>query len=161
MPGKKLVFSLAAFAVLIATAIPAFAAEVTPDDYKAQVEPICKANTQANEKILKGARENVKTGKLSKASQQLFAAAKALKKTRSELLKVPTPAADAARLTKWLGGVKTEIDLLEAAAKKLAKGEKNGASKMVIRLRSNAMKTNNLVLSYEFRYCKFEPQKFI
>lgn len=160
MPGKKFVLSLAAIAVLSA-AIPALAAEVTPEDYKAQVEPICQANTQANEKILKGARENVKNGKLGKASQQLFAAAKALKKTRGELLQVPMPSADAARLTKWLGGVKAEVDLLEAAARKLAKGERNGASKMVIRLKSNATKTNNLVLGYEFRYCKFEPQKFI
>lgn len=159
MPGRKFVLSLAAIAVLFAT--PAFAAEVTPDEYKAKVEPICKANTQANEKILEGVRENVKTGKLSKASRQLFGAAKALKKTRGELLQVPTPSADAARLTKWLGGVKTEVGLLEAAAKKLAQGEKNGASKMVIRLKSNATKTNNLVLSYEFRYCRFEPQKFL
>jgi len=160
MPGKKLVSSLAAIAVLFA-AVPALAAEVTPDEYKAQVEPICKANTQANEKILKGARENVKKGNLSKASKQLLAAAKALKKTRGELLQVPAPSADAARLTKWLGGVKTEVDLLEAAGTKLAKGEKNGASRMVIRLKSNATKTNNLVLGYEFHYCKFEPQKFI
>jgi hypothetical protein len=150
MPGKKLVLSLAAFAVLFAT-VPAFGAEVTPDEYKAQVEPICKANTQANEK----------KGKLSKASKQLVGAAKALKKTRLELLQIPTPSADAARLTKWLAGVKTEVDLLEAAGRKLANGERNGASQMVIRLKSNAMKTNNLVLSYEFHYCKFEPQKFI
>jgi hypothetical protein len=160
MPGKKLVLSLVAVAVLFAT-VPAFGAEVTPDEYKAQVEPICKTNTQANEKILKGVRENVKNGKLSKASKQLYGAAKALKKTRTELLQVPQPSADAARLTKWLAGVKTEVELLEAAGKKLAKGEKNGASKMVIRLKSNATKTNNLVLSYEFHYCKFEPQKFI
>jgi hypothetical protein len=53
------------------------------------------------------------------------------------------------------------VELLEAAGRKLAKGEKNGASRMVIRLKSNAMKTNNLVLSYEFHYCKFEPQKFL
>jgi hypothetical protein len=160
MPGRKLVFSLAAFAVLLAT-VPAFGAEVTPDEYKAQVEPICKVNLQANEKILKGVRENVKKGKLSKASKQLFGAAKALKKTRLELLRVPTPSADASRLTKWLAGVKTEVELLEAAGRKLAHGERNGASQMVIRLKSNAMKTNNLVLSYEFHYCKFEPQKFL
>lgn len=160
MPYRKLVLSLAVAAVSFA-AVPALAAEVTPDEYKAQVEPICKANTQANEKILKGVRENVKKGKLSKASKQLFAAAKALKKTRAELLQVPAPSADAARLTQWLAGVKTEVDLLEAAGRKLAKGEKNGASQMVIRLKSNATKTNNLVLSYEFHYCKFEPQKFI
>jgi hypothetical protein len=160
MPGKKLVLSLVATAVLFA-AVPALAADVSPDEYKAKVEPICQANLKANEKILKGVRENVKTGKLSKASRQLLGAAKALKKTRSELLQVPMPAEDAARLTKWLKGVKAEVELLEAAGRKLAKGEKNGASKMVIRLRSNALKTNNLVLSYEFHYCKFEPQKFI
>src|SRR5215218_572351 len=160
MPGKKLVLSLVATAALIA-AVPALAAEVSPEEYKAQVEPICKTNAQANEKILKGVRENVKTGKLSKASRQLFGAAKALKKTRAELLGVPTPAADTARLGKWLKGVKSEVELLEAAGRKLAKGERTGASKMVIRLRSNALKTNNLVLSYEFHYCKFEPQKFI
>jgi len=160
MSYRKLVLSLVAVAVLFA-AVPALAAEITPDEYKAQVEPICKANTQDNEKILKGVRENVKKGKLSKASKQLLAAAKALKKTRAELLQVPTPSADAARLAKWLAGVKTEVDLLEAVGQKLAKGEKNGASQMVIRLKSNATKTNNLVLNYEFRYCKFEPQKFI
>jgi hypothetical protein len=160
MPGKKLVLSLVATAVMFA-AVPAFAAEISPDEYKAKVEPICQANLKANEKILKGVRENVKTGKLSKASRQLFGAAKALKKTRSELLQVPTPAEDAARLTKWLKGVKAEVELLEAAGRKLANGERTGASKMVIRLRSNALKTNNLVLSYEFHYCKFEPQKFI
>jgi hypothetical protein len=160
MSFRKLVFSLAAIVALFAT-VPALAAEVTADEYKAQVEPICKANTQANEKILEGVRENVKQGKLSKAARQLSAAAKALKKTRTELLQVPKPSADAARLTKWLDGVKTEVELLEAAGRKLAKGEKNGASKMVIRLKSNAMKTNNLVLSYEFHYCKFEPQKFL
>src|SRR5690348_4027971 len=160
MSFRKLVLSLAVVAVLFA-AVPALAAEVAPDEYKAQVEPICKANTQANGKLLGGVRENVKNGKLSKASKQLFAAARALKKTRAELLQVPQPSADAARLTKWLAGVKAEVELLEAAGRKLAKGEKNGASRMVIRLKANATKTNNLVLSYEFRYCKFEPQKFI
>ena len=160
MPGKKLVLSLVATALMFA-AVPALAAEISPDEYKAQVEPICKANLKANEKILKGARENVKTGKLSLASRQLLGAAKALKKTRAELLQVPMPAEDAARLTKWLNGVKTEVELLEAAGRKLAHGEKTGASKMVIRLQSNARKTNNLVLGYEFRYCKFEPNKFL
>jgi hypothetical protein len=160
MSCRKLVLSLAAIIALLAT-VPALAAEVTADDYKAQVEPICKANTQANEKILAGVRENVKQGKLSDASRQLVAAAKALKKTRAELLQVPTPSADAARLTKWLDGVKGEVELLETAGRKLAKDEKNGSSKTVIRLKSNAMKTNNLVLDYEFRYCKFEPQKFL
>ncbi len=160
MPGKKLILSFAAVAALVA-AVPSIAAEVTPPEYKEAVEPICKVNTQANEKILHGVRENVKTGELKKASRQLFAAAKALKKTRTQLLAVPKPAEDAARLTKWLKGMKTEVELLEATGRKLAQGEKNGALKMVIRLESNARQTNNLVLDYEFRYCKYQPGKFL
>lgn len=160
MSGKKLVISFAAAALLL-TAVPAFADGPTPQEYKEQVEPICQTNTEANEKILKGARANVKAGKLKKASRQLFAAAKALKHTREQLLKVPKPAEDAARLTKWLKGAKTEVELLEATGRKLAKGEKNAAIKMVVRLESNARQTNNLVLDYQFHYCKFEPAKFL
>ncbi len=160
MPKKKLIISFAAVAMLLA-AVPAFAADPTPQEYKEQVEPICQTNTEANEKILKGARANVKGGKLKKASRQLFAAAKALKHTREQLLHVPKPAEDAARLTKWLQGAKVEVEMLEATGRKLAKGEKNAAVKMVVRLESNANKTNNLVLDYQFRYCRFQPAKFL
>jgi hypothetical protein len=160
MPKKKLITSFAAVAMLLA-AVPAFAESPTPQEYKEQVEPICQANTEANEKILKGARANVKAGKLKQASRQLFAAAKALKHTRAQLLGVPKPAEDAARLTKWLQGAKVEVEMLEATGRKLAKGEKNAAVKMVVRLESNANKTNNLVLDYQFRYCRFQPAKFL
>jgi hypothetical protein len=160
MAGKKLIVLFAAAAVVTA-AVPASAAEVTPQSYKEQVEPICQRNTEANARILKGARSNVNAGKLKKASRQLAAAAKALKQTRGQLLKVQQPAEDAARLTKWLKGVKTEVEMLEATGRKLAKGEKNAAVRMVIRLESNANKTNNLVLSYQFRYCRFQPAKFL
>ena len=149
--------------LLVATVgvLPALAAEVTPDIYREEVEPICKRNTEANEEILKGVRANVREGRLKKAARQLFSAAKALKRTREQLLKVPKPTEDGARLTKWLKGVKVEVELLEATGRKLAKGEKTAAQKMVIRLDSNAKQTNNLVLDYEFRYCRFQPAKFL
>jgi hypothetical protein len=157
---KKLALLLCA-ALLLVVAAPSFALEPEAQAYREDVEPICKRNTEANQTILKGVRANVKAGKLKKASRQLLAAAKALKHTREQLLKVPKPTADTARLTKWLKGVKTEIELLEAAGRKLAKGEKNAAQKMVVRLDSNARRTNNLVLDYEFRFCRFQPSKFL
>lgn len=160
MAGKKLIVFFTAVAMLLA-AIPASAEEITPEAYKEQVEPICQKDTEANERILDGVRANVKAGKLKRASRQLSGAAKALKQARAQLAAVPKPAEDSARLTKWLAGVKTEAELFEAAATKLAKGEKNAAQKMIVRLQSNAMKTNNLVLSYQFRYCRLQPSKFI
>src|ERR1700749_3298588 len=155
MQGKKLIVSFAAVAMLFA-AVPALAAEVTPDEYKEQVEPICKAN-KPKEEILKNVRKEVKEGKLKKASRQIATAAAALKQTYGKLLKVPKPAEDAARLAKWLKGIKTAVELLETTGRKLAKGEKNAASRMVVRLKSNADKTNNQGLEYMLKYCHGVP----
>ncbi len=160
MPGKKLILPLVLFAALLA-AVPSFADDGERQVYKAEVEPICKANTQANEKILKGVRQLVKAGKLDAASKKVFAAARALKRTRAELLAVPKPSEDAARLTKWLGYVKEEVTLFESLGRKLKAGEKTQAQKMVLRLKSTADRANNTVLDFEFRYCRFQPSKFI
>jgi hypothetical protein len=46
MSGKKLVSSLAAIVVVLVAAMPALAAEITPDEYKAQVEPNYKFEPQ-------------------------------------------------------------------------------------------------------------------
>lgn len=160
MLRKKIILSLAGLIVLVG-ASSAFALGAEATEYREKVEPICQVNTEANEKILKDVRKHVKEGKLKLASRQLLSAAKALKKTRTQLVAVPKPSEDAARLTKWLNGVKTEVELLEAAGRKLAHGEKNAAQKLVVRLESNARQTNNLVLDYEFRYCRFNPAKFL
>jgi hypothetical protein len=160
MPGKKLILSFVAVLVMLG-AVPSMAAEADRTEYVEAVEPICKANTEANEKILKGVRAEVKAGKLDSASKKFFAAARALKRTRAQLVAVPKPPADAARLTKWLGYVKTEVQLFEAVGRKLAKGESTSAQKMVVRLVSNARQANNQVLDFEFRYCRFQPSKFI
>ena len=157
---KKLTLLLASVLLLVGTA-SAPALEPVQREYREAVEPICKRNTEANETILKDVRKHVREGKLKLASHQLFGAAKALRHTREQLLKVPKPAEDAARLTKWLKGVRTEVELLEATGRKLAHGEKSAASRLVVRLDSNARRTNDLVLDYEFRYCRFQPSKFL
>jgi hypothetical protein len=160
MSGKKLILSFAAVAVLVA-AVPSSAAEPTREAYVAAVEPICKANTEANERILDGVKQKVREGKLSVAAKQVAAAARALKATRAKLLQVPKPAEDVTDLTKWLGYVKTEVTLFEAVARKLANKETTAAQQMVVRLYSNARLANNQVLDFEFRYCKFQPSKFL
>ncbi|HEX6781188.1 MAG TPA: hypothetical protein VF125_04065 [Solirubrobacterales bacterium] len=161
MSGKRLIVLLGAVVALLG-AVPSSAAEPDPrDTYKQEVEPICKANTEANEKILAGVRQKVKSGKYDAAAKQFSAAAKALKKTRAQLVAVPKPPEDTAKLTKWLGYAKTEAQLFEAIARKLHNDEATAAQKMVVRLVSTARQANNQVLEYEFRYCRFQPSKFI
>ena len=58
------IVAVALCAALLVVAIPAIAAEETSRaEYKAKVEPICKTNSEANEKILKGVRSKVQQGK--------------------------------------------------------------------------------------------------
>ncbi len=156
---QRLILFLGAAAVM-ASAAGATAAEVTREDYAAKVDPICKANTELNEKILKGVQGKVKSGQLDAAAKQFEAAAKALKQTYAQLKAVPEPSADAAKLAKWLGYVKTEADLFQATANKLAADQKTAAQAMVVRLTHNANLANNQVLGFEFQYCRFEPSKF-
>ena len=154
--------ALAALAVLLMVAVPlAFAAEQTKESYVSAVEPICEANTKANEKILKNVKSEVKAGKLAPAGASLVAAGKALKKTWQELSGVPQPSESATKLTKWLGYVKGEAELFEKAGTLLKAGKKAPAQQIVNQLSRNANLANFEVVSFGFRYCKFEPSKFL
>jgi hypothetical protein len=160
--GKKS-FGLLSVLVMVFSmmAVPfAQAAEVTRESYTEAVEPICKVNTEANERILKGVRSKFKSGKLKAAATQFSKAGTALTKTVKQLKTIEQPTADKAKLAKWLKYVEEEASLFQQTAKKLNAGDKGGAQAMVIRLTHNANQANNQVLGFEFRYCRFEPSKF-
>ena len=111
--GKKIFAALSTVVMTLAMLAAPFAeaAEVTRESYKEAVEPICKTNTEANEKILKGVRQKVKAGKLKAAGTQFEKAGKALHKAIVQLKAVPQPTADEAKLAKWLKYVGEEEKL--------------------------------------------------
>lgn len=153
---------MAAFAAMLVFASVA-AAEISKDEYKAQVEPICKTNQTASDKYLKDVRSLVKKDKLKKAGENFSKAAKALEKAQKQLAAVEQPPADAAKLTKWLKGIKEEVGLMKTIAANLKKNTKAGKTKatsLVVKLENNARATNNLVISYQFKYCKIDPAKY-
>jgi hypothetical protein len=152
-----LIGSLVVTAVLAATA---FAAEVSRDEYKEAAEPICKTSAKANERILSGVRKEVKQGKLKSAAGKFSKASKEQSQALKQLQALPQPAADEARLAKWLGYLKTEAELFAQAGRKLKAGDKPGAEHVFAKLTPTANKANNQVLPFEFHYCRLEPQKF-
>jgi hypothetical protein len=145
--------------VLVGAALAA-SSEVTRASYKESVEPICKLNTQANERIFKGVKAEVRANKLKLAAAQFAKAARALKQTLTQLKAVPQPSADRAKLAKWLAFVKVEASLFERAAAKLRAEDKIEAERMVVKLTGNADRANNVVIGFEFEYCRFEPSRF-
>jgi hypothetical protein len=154
---------LGALVMLLLSASMALGASLDEerDAYKDQVEPICKQNRQANERVLKGVKKNIQNGKLKLAGTQFAKGAAALKKARTQLAAVPQPSADSARLTKWLALIKTEVGLFEKVSKKLTAGDKRGAQRMALQLTSTVNRANNTVLAYEFRYCRVQSSQFL
>jgi hypothetical protein len=146
--------------IALVLAAAAFAAEVSREEFKVAAEPICKTSGKANERILAGVRQEVKAGKLKPAAAKFAKASQEQASTLKELERLPQPAADQARLGKWLSYLKIEAELFAQAGKKLKAGDKAGAEHVFAKLTPNANKANNEVLPFGFRYCRLEPSKF-
>ena len=147
-------------AALILAALAPSAMAIDRPEYKAAVEPICKTNSEENEKILKGVEKLVKQDKLKPAATKLIKASKALKKTHTQLSAVEQPTADVAKLTKWLGYIKTQVDLLNSTGKALKAGNKHKAQNLRNKLDKAVNQANSQVLAFSFRYCRIEPTKY-
>ena len=152
----------------------AFAGVATGDTaernaYKEQVEPICKKNQEASKSTLTGVENLVKKSnppkdtKLKQAGIRFAKAAKALERAQKELAVVAQPPEDSAKLSKWLKGISEEVTLMKKIAKEFKsntpKGKRQGSAD-VVKLKSNAKKTNSVVVIYQFKYCKVEPTKY-
>lgn len=147
---------------LIATVPAATAAEeLTRPEYVAKVEPICKANTNANSRILKGVKRQVKAGKLAPAGKRFIRASRALGRSVTQIAAVPRPAADATKLTKWIGYLKEEKAYLQKIGRALKAKNKFKAQKLAINLNKNNNRANNTVISFGFDECRIDSSRFI
>jgi hypothetical protein len=151
---------LTAFAALSLLAAPALAAEHARESYVASVEPICKANKRSSDRLLKPVKALVKADKLQQASERFAKAATALEKAERQLGVVPQPSADEAKLGKWLAGIEGEVALMRTISAKLGQDNKGKASSLAVKLTHNATTTNNLVIAFQFDYCKIDPSAY-
>jgi hypothetical protein len=155
---RALVASIAALLVFAAVAVA-----IERPEYVAQVEPICKTNKEASDRLLKPVKSLVKKDKLKQAGQAFAKAASALEKAQKQLSVVEKPAADSARLTKWLSEIKAEVALMKTISANFNKNTKAGKSKatsLAVKLQNNATKANNQVIVFQFNYCKIDPSKY-
>lgn len=159
------VLGLALIVGMLAVAPVAFAAEseseVERREYVERVEPICAGSTKSNSKILKGVKEQVKQDKLVPAGKRFIRASGVLDTSTAQIAKVPQPSADAAKLTKWIGYLKSEGTFLRLIGKSLKAGNKYKAQKLAVKLNSNNNKANNTVISFGFKECRIDSSRFV
>ena len=138
----------------------AVAVAIERPEYVDLVEPICKKNKEASDRLLSGVKKLVKKDKLKQAGTAFKKAAAALEKAHKELSAVEKPAADSAKLTKWLSEIKAEVALMKTISAKFNQGNKSKATSLAVKLQNNATKANNLVIVFGFNYCKIDPAKY-
>lgn len=156
-------------AILVATLalLPAATASAEEGPTRAQyveaVEPICKANTDANKRILK----NVKTKARSKSPQtvreagaQFIRAADVFGKAKNAIAAVPRPVADDARLLKWFKYLSIVQEKLRLLGKALKEDEKILAAHEQIRVERASNAANNVSFIFEFHYCHLSASNF-
>lgn len=151
---------IAALTVLALLAGPATAAEQTREGYVAAVEPICKRNKAAADRLLGPVKGLVKQDKLKQAGTAFSKAATELEKTQKKLAAVPQPPSDAAKLSKWLSEIRSEVALMRTIATKFRQGKKGPASSLAVKLQQNATKAYNMVIAFQFDYCRIDPSRY-
>jgi hypothetical protein len=152
--------SVAAMTLVMASGADAEEGGPSRQEYVSQVEPICQANTIANKRILKNAKQRAQNGKTKQAGTQFIHASAAFGSTVQKIAAVPRPPADEPRLLKWFGFleiVKTDLHKLGTALKE---GDKIKAAHEAIRVQRSSNAANNVGFVFEFHYCHITPSRF-
>jgi hypothetical protein len=150
---------LAAAVALLVTAPLALA--ITLDEYKLQVEPICKRNTETSTTILKGVKTQIQKGDLGPAGRRFIRASTALGKAVTQINAVPKPEAEATKLTKWVGYLKDQKTYLQQIGQALKAGNKAKAQKTAVKLNKANKLANDTVISFGFNHCRIDSSKFL
>ncbi len=150
-------------AVLVAMLCVAGAAhgdEQTRESYVATVEPICKRDREAGERILSGTSDNIRDGKLVLAGRQLIRASERFGTTIREIVAVPRPLADEARLQKWFGFLRIVKERIRKTGKLYKEGERLKATHESIGVERSGNAANNVSFVFHFRYCRLSRSRF-
>lgn len=153
--------ALAAVAALFVVAPAATATTEERQTYAEGVEPICKANSEANSRILKGVKGQVQRGELKPAGRRFVRASTALGKAVVQIGQVPRPATYETKLSKWIGYLRQEKTYLQQIGQALKAEDKFKAQKLAVKLNNNNNRANNTVIEFPFKECRIDSSRFI
>jgi hypothetical protein len=142
-------------AMLGVAAVAHGAEEQTRESYAAQVEPICKANRETNERIMDGARKRIAEDELGRAGKQFIRLSASVAVLADRLEKVPPPVADTRRISRWIHFIRLLKTRTRNVGKYYGEGlEIKGTHESILAERSG-VSANNLMVVFPIRYCRF------
>lgn len=132
----------------------------TRDEYTATLEQICKPDTLATQRAMKGARGDIQAERLGVAAGKFARATTIFGSTVSEIAAVPRPSADTAKLAKWFGYLGRQHDYLGQITAQLRADHAIEAQRLTARFIHNGNLANNVVLAFGFEYCSFKFSRY-
>jgi len=158
---KLVLGTSAAVVATLAVAALAHGAEAqSRAGYVARVEPICKRNTEASKRILAGASKRIKKRNLAPAGKQFVHASRSFGGGVQQIVRVPRPPADEAKLQKWFKFLRIVKGRLFNLGKALEKDERLKATHAKIQLERSANAANNVSFAFKFHYCRLSRSRF-
>ncbi|HEU5252361.1 MAG TPA: hypothetical protein VFU16_03420 [Solirubrobacterales bacterium] len=158
MPKSIPILSLA---LALLAAAPAPAAEApTRDEYVERLEATCKPDAEATQRVMKGARADVRAERLKPAARKFAKATAIFGGTVREISAEPRPTADKARLAKWFTYLKRQQSYLGQITAQLRQGHAIKAQRLTARFIHNGNLANNVVLAFGFDWCSFKFSRY-
>jgi hypothetical protein len=149
-------------AVVAAVVAPggAAASAETRAAYAERVEPICKANAPAIERLLDGTREMANNGRPVTAGRRFIRASRVFADTVRGVSAVHRPAPEAARLGKWIERLDTVKEKMRLLGVALKQGSRLMALNRLSQLRDSGNSANQAVAGFHLHHCRIYASRF-
>jgi hypothetical protein len=142
-------------AALLAAAPLAHGEEQTRETYKAQIEPICKVNREANERIMDGAQRRVNKREYVAVGKQFIRVSESFGHLIPKLAAVPPPVSDKHRVERWFEQMRLVKTRLRQTGKYYKEEEEIKAAHEAILAERSGIAANNISIVFKVRYCRF------
>jgi hypothetical protein len=143
---------------------PALGAEVgeapTRPEYVDRLERICKPNSEATQRAVRGMRADVRAERLRVAAGKFAKAQRIFARTVSSISTVPRPAADRDTLARWFDALAREQVYLGRIVSSLRAEDVARFQRVSADFIHQGNKANIVVVSFGFNYCAFKPSRF-
>lgn len=135
-------------------------AEVSRPEYVARLERICKPDSEATQRAVRGTRADVRSERFRRAAAKVAKAGRIFSGTVRSISRVPRPAVDGDALARWFPALKREAVALQATAAALQAEDLARFQRVWADFIHQGNKANNVVVSFGFDYCAFKPSRF-
>jgi hypothetical protein len=157
---KSISIAVLALTMLIAAASAPAAEAPTRDEYVDQLEQVCKPDQEAIQRVMKGAKADIKAERFKPAAQKFGKAGSIFDGTMRQIKPVPRPEADTAKLGKWFTYLKNQQSYMHQIVNQLREEHAVQAQRLTARFIHSGNLANNVVLAFGFDWCSFKFSRY-